>query len=284
MGTHPIFESDFDCLTVQKMIDCHAHLGEFESDIHHVIERAQAAGVCGVVMVPEYASGFERNLRLARQYPDFIFPALGLHPVQGSYAVPEESTACSLAHVSAVEQRIRSNSDVIVCIGECGLDFTPKFIRKDTDKADQIAALSTNRTCQRVASSAESSLSLRHAADFRVDEYCYYDCLLHAYGGKAKKAAAYAKLGCFFSVPNTAAKEASQMQNMIKAVPLESLVLETDSPALSLVPGETNEPKNLIRSAEIVAKIKNLPKEEVIRQTTQNALRLFPKIRNLLRK
>jgi len=74
------------------------------------------------------------------------------------------------------------------------------------------------------------------------------------------------------------------MQNMIKAVPLESLVLETDSPALSLVPGETNEPKNLIRSAEIVAKIKNLPKEEVIRQTTQNALRLFPKIRNLLRK
>jgi len=141
MGTHPIFESDFDCLTVQKMIDCHAHLGEFESDIHHVIERAQAAGVCGVVMVPEYASGFERNLRLARQYPDFIFPALGLHPVQGSYAVPEESTACSLAHVSAVEQRIRSNSDVIVCIGECGLDFTPKFIRKDTDKADQIAAL-----------------------------------------------------------------------------------------------------------------------------------------------
>ena len=98
---------------------------------------------------------------------------------------------------------------------------------------------------------------------------------------------------------------------MIKAVPLESLVLETDSPALSLVPGETNEPKNLIRSAEIVAKIKNVPKlrgrnvfqmpfqlypelsylisgplgkEEVIRQTTQNALRLFPKIRNLLRK
>merc|ERR1712130_323205 len=286
MGTHPIFESDFDCLTVQKMIDCHAHLGEFESDIHHVIERAQAAGVCGVVMVPEYASGFERNLRLARQYPDFIFPALGLHPVQGSYAVPEESTACSLAHVSAVEQRIRSNSDVIVYIGECGLDFTPKFIRKDTDKADQIAAL---RAQIEFAKELRLPLNLHSRSATPqifalLDEYCYYDCLLHAYGGKAKKAAAYAKLGCFFSVPNTAAKEASQMQNMIKAVPLESLVLETDSPALSLVLGETNEPKNLIRSAEIVAKIKNLPKEEVIRQTTQNALRLFPKIRNLLRK
>ena len=80
------------------MIDCHAHLGEFEDEIEEVIKQARASNVIGAIMVPEYGKNFERNMKLADKFSDFLFPALGFHPIQGSYAVPEESSACSKKH------------------------------------------------------------------------------------------------------------------------------------------------------------------------------------------
>ena len=97
------------------------------------------------------------------------------------------------------------------------------------------------------------------------------------FSGKLKTAVKYAQRGCYFSVPNTAAKEGAQMQKLIGALPLESILLETDSPALSLVPGQLNAPKNLVTSAKTISAIKNLPVETVINETTKNAIRLFPR-------
>lgn len=175
--------------------------------------------------------------------------------------------------------------DRIVCVGEVGLDFTPKFIRNAEDKELQLAAFR-----EQIELAKKNSLPLnvhsRSAAPqiFKLlDEYEYYDVLMHAYGGKAKRAALYAKKGVYFSVPNTAAKEDSQMQNMIKLVPIDKLLLETDSPALSLVPRTVNEPKNLILSAQVIAKVKKLPVEEVIAITRNNTLRLFGRITKLIK-
>lgn len=106
---------------------------------------------------------------------------------------------------------------------------------------------------------------------------------MHAYGGKAKRAALYAKKGVYFSVPNTAAKEDSQMRNLIKLVPIENLVLETDSPALSFVPRTENQPKNLILSAQVISEVKKLPLEEVINITRTNTLKLFKRITKLIK-
>ena len=96
-------------MQIFRMIDCHAHLGEFHDRIEQVIDDAKAEGVAGVIVVPEYGKSkrpwifflclqdFERNMKMCDEHPDFLFPALGLHPIQGSYAVPEESSACSLS-------------------------------------------------------------------------------------------------------------------------------------------------------------------------------------------
>ena len=203
----------FNVTIFLEMIDCHAHLGEFEGEMSEMINRAKSENVIGAVMVPEYRKNFERNMALAEKYSDFLFPALGLHPIQGSYGVPEESSACSLEDFEKSRDYIRENHERIVCVGEAGLDFTPKFMRKETDKADQIAALRGQ-----IELAMEFGLPLNlHSRSASpqlfslLDEYGYYNCLFHAYGGKAKKAAFYAKKGCFFSVPNTAAKEGSQM-------------------------------------------------------------------------
>ena len=63
------------------------------------------------------------------------------HPRKGPYGVPEETQAASKRHFDEAVEVLEKYSDRIVCIGECGLDFTPKFVRRDTDKADQLEAL-----------------------------------------------------------------------------------------------------------------------------------------------
>ncbi|CAK5096767.1 unnamed protein product [Meloidogyne enterolobii] len=66
------------------MIDCHCHLADpsFNEDIGQVIERAKEAGVVQAIVVAEYPTDFPRILQLAKQFPDFIKPCLGVHPVQ----------------------------------------------------------------------------------------------------------------------------------------------------------------------------------------------------------
>lgn len=75
----------------------------------------------------------------------------------------------------------------------------------------------------------------------------------------------------------------TKKQKLVKQLPLESICLETDSPALGPEKQVRNEPKNISVSAEYVAKIKGVPLEKVMDVTTQNALRLFPKLKSALR-
>jgi len=168
------------------MIDCHAHIGakEFDDIRDVLVKEAKDAGVIGVIVVPEYYSGFEKTLRICEEYSGFLIPSLGLHPIQGSYAVPEESLAASKAHFDEAEAFIEKHINDIVCIGETGLDFTPKFIRKPTDKEDQLASF---RAHIELAKKYQIPLNIHSRSAgpqiFKLlDEYEYYNCLFHAYG------------------------------------------------------------------------------------------------------
>ena len=271
------------------MIDCHAHLGaaQFDECRSEVIQRAKEAGVSAIIVVPCSFNEFEKTLKLVDTYPDILVPALGLHPIQGPYGCPEETRAASESHFDEAVAMIERHHERLVCIGECGLDFTRKFIRRETDKSDQLACL---RRQIQLAKRFDLPLNLhsRSAAPqiFKLlDEEDYYKCVFHAYGGKAKTALRYAKeRGVCFSVPGTAAKDGAQMQKLIQLLPLDNILLETDSPALSLLPGTTNEPANIIHSVRIIAQIKQLDESDVIAATTRNALRLFPRLSRLLLK
>lgn len=118
-------------------IDCHCHLAspDFKKDIDDVILRAKEAGVRCVLLVPDLKDELPIVCELAGRHPDFIAPALGIHPVQGES--PDDLRSVSSDDFEGVTELITKYRDTIAAVGEIGLDFTPRFIKCDSDKQIQ---------------------------------------------------------------------------------------------------------------------------------------------------
>ena len=100
--------------------------------------------------------------------------------------------------------------------------------------------------------------------------------LLHAFDGKASSAQEGVAAGYYFSIPPSVVRS-PQKQKLVRALPLDRLLVETDSPVLGPDPTQRNEPKNAAVACRAVAELKGLAAEEVAQATTANARALFPK-------
>ncbi len=101
---------------------------------------------------------------------------------------------------------------------------------------------------------------------------------MHAFDGSPSDALEGVKRGYMFSIP-TSIVRSSQKQRLVEILPLENILLETDAPVLGPIVGTRNEPANLVLSARKVAEVKKLPFEKVAEVTTQNAMRLFSRMK-----
>ncbi|XP_047560744.1 putative deoxyribonuclease TATDN3 isoform X8 [Lutra lutra] len=200
--------------------------------------------------------------RKPRKYKGFVVPCLGVHPVQG---------------VSPGDQR---------CVtSKVGLDFSPRFAGTDEQKEEQRQVLI--RQVQ-LAKRLNLPLNVHSRSAGRptislLNEQGADKVLLHAFDGRPSVAMEGVKAGYFFSIPPSIIRS-GQKQKLVKQLPLTSICLETDSPALGPEKQGRNEPQNISISAEYIAQVKGIPVEEVIEVTTQNALRLFPRLQHLLLK
>jgi TatD DNase family protein len=248
------------------LFDAHAHLAapEFAEDLPAVLARAEAAGVAGIVAVGETLADAERILDLARRHP-VIKPAAGLYP-----------TVLDRDAASAVIAFVRQSADRLVALGEVGLDHWA--VKTDAEWRRQEAILA-----EFVALSDELDLPLnlhsrsagRHAIAF-LRSCNARRVLLHAFDGKAATAAAGVDAGYGFSIPPSVVRS-PQKQKLVRYLPLDCLLLETDSPVLGPDPAVRNEPANLAIACQAVADLKGVSVETVARVTTDNARRLFPR-------
>ncbi|XP_022061325.2 tatD DNase domain containing 3-like isoform X2 [Acanthochromis polyacanthus] len=264
-------------------IDCHCHIsaGDFDKDIDEVIESSEKAGLLGLLAVAEHAGEFDKIIELSQRFPGFIFPCLGVHPVQE--VSPEQQRGASPQDLDAALPIIEKYKDQLVAIGEVGLDFTPRFISSDADKENQRQVLI--RQAQ-IAKELDLPLNVHSRSAGRptihlLKEQGVEKALLHAFDGKPSVAMEGVKAGYFFSIPPSIIR--SEQQKLVKQLPLENICLETDSPALGPEKQVRNEPKNISVSAEFISKIKGVSLEKVMEVTTQNALRLFPKLKSAVR-
>ncbi|KAM3852245.1 putative deoxyribonuclease TATDN3 isoform 2-T2 [Vipera latastei] len=303
-------------------VDCHCHLAapEFQRDIERVLEDAKKSNVLALIVVAEHSGDFTKIIQLSERHPGFIFPCLGIHPVQSipggcersvtlkvqfkvlvitikalhdmrpSYPrnclVPITlicSTCSSRQDLEEAFPLIELYQDHLLAIGEIGLDFTPRFASSDEQKEGQRQVLMKQI---QLAKQLDLPLNVHSRSAGRptinlLKEQGAEKVLLHAFDGKPSVAMEGVKAGYFFSIPPSITR--SEQQKLVKQLPLESICLETDSPALGPEKQVRNEPKNIFIAAEYIAKIKGISVEDVLHVTTQNSLKVFPKLKNFLR-
>ena len=246
------------------MIDAHAHLTDPSfRDMEGVIARAREKGVERVVTSITRPSEIERALEIMRSFPDFISLAVGFDPSildEGEYK----------AFLGIVAEKKSS----IAAIGEVGLDHF--YVKDHGERATQESFF---RSSIHLAKSLPLPLVVHsRSAGRRALEVLRSEgaekVLMHAFDGKAGDALDAARKGYYFSIP-TSVVHSEQKQKLARLLPLERLMLETDSPVLGPDRGVRNEPANLIFAARKIAEIKRVPVERVAEATAENARAFF---------
>lgn len=255
------------------MIDCHSHLAleEFDTDREEVIARAQRAGIQQVLVVGEDADDDRRVLEVCARHPQALSPCLGLHPDRFA----EELEAPDEEGIEAVAELARRHRDSLAAIGEVGLDYwrVTSDERRTAQRAclERMAALAAALD---LPLNVHSRSAGHHTIDFLAGCGARW-VLMHAFDGKASHAVrAVEQYGFFFSVPPSVVRS-QQKQKLVRRLPLEALVLESDSPALAPERSERNEPANLTRTVSLIAELHEVSEGRVREVTTANAYRLF---------
>ncbi len=255
------------------MIDTHTHIygNKFLDDLDEVVERSVSSSVTKVILQNEDSSTLETIHALTQKYPDFCYAMYGLHPT-----VVRENWQDELEKIYAF---IDSHKENFLGIGEIGLD-----LYWEKDKADLQAEAFTNQLDYAIAHDLPVSIHVRDAFElfYKCIERNNYSALrgsLHCFAGTIEDAqkvqAMLPNLG--FGFNGTCTYKNSHLPEIIKYLPLEKILLETDAPYLAPVPyrGKRNEPSFIPLVAELIAEIKGLPLKEIDLATTLNSKRIF---------
>ncbi|HEY4716743.1 MAG TPA: YchF/TatD family DNA exonuclease [bacterium] len=252
------------------LVDTHAHLDfeELNSDLNDVIKRAAESGVHKIITVGG-GKGIESNrttVDIAHK-SDAVFATVGLHPENAEFFSPAaEETMMQLSRDSRV-----------VGIGETGLDrkYSVPFDRQLDSFIFQINLARANNLPLMI----HSRLAHREVIEtLKAESVNSGSGVFHCFAGTKDEAREVLDLGFYISFTGIITfKNASDLRDVVKYVPAERLLLETDAPFLSPEPvrGKRNEPANVLHIARKVAELKALSLDDIARITSSNAYRLF---------
>jgi len=254
------------------LIDTHCHLADdqFNADVELVVERARAAGVQRFVVPAVDVATAERTLRLAERFEE-VYAAVGIHP-ESLHDLPEQAFD---------EIRAMAAHPKVVAIGEIGLDYywdvAPRPIQQEVfARQMQLAAELSLPILVHNRDATEDTVRMVQTAPTGLVGS------MHCFTGSIDIARQCINKGFFISFGGPVTfKNARDVQDTASQVPDDWLIVETDSPYLSPQPlrGQRNEPARVRLVAEKLALLRGRNVEEIETLTTENALRLFPKLR-----
>ena len=264
---------------MSALIDIGVNLGhrQFASDRDAVIARARAAAVRQMVVTGTSLAHSREALTLARNHPGVLFATAGIHP--------HEAARCDDATLHDLEQLLRSPE--VVAVGECGLDFNRDFSPRPVQESALQAQLELALVCKKPLFLHERDAHPRFLAildEFQAArERAGVAAVVHCFTGSAQALSDYLQRGFYIGITGWICDErrGGELQRLVKKIPLDRLMIETDAPFLlprDLLPKPTdnrNEPDKLPHVARTVARCMGLPFEEVARATTENARRFF---------
>ena len=251
------------------MIDSHCHLDHepLLSDLPNIIKRSKNAGIEKLLTISTTIDSFEKIKKIIK-LDEMIYGTIGVHP--------HESANDQITLDYIVENL--NKYPKIIGIGETGLDF----FYQNSEKDKQILSFKKH-----IEASIKTNVPLivhsRNAENETFDILNIYKnknlkILMHCFTGTKTFAEKLLTLNSFFSASGIITfKNASDLQETFKSLPLDKILIETDSPFLAPVPnrGKKNEPSFISFTAEKLAKIMNISKNELIKLTTSNFNKLF---------
>ncbi len=236
-----------------NLVDTHAHLDLLEGDVAETLERARAAGVTGVIAIGTDVASSRRAVEYAHAFPG-VRAVVGMHP----------HDAKGLDGKALRELRRLAGDSRVVGVGETGLDF----YRNLSPRAEQERAF---RSLLELARELELPVAVHdreaHADTVRVLEgYAPFDgrLIMHCFSGGLEMAREIMDMGGHISVAGPVTfHNAHRLQAIVRELPLERMLIETDSPFLSPHPyrGRPNSPERLALIAGKVAELKGIPVE-----------------------
>lgn len=253
------------------LIDSHAHIQgeEFAHDLEGVIERARKAGVEKVVVVGGAGdlSSNEAALRLAQSFPG-LFATVGMHPHDAKDVGAEEWE----------KLRALIREPRVVAVGETGLDFYYEHSPRQTQMElfSSFIGMARQTALPLVVHNRESDREV--AEILRGEGKGSVGGVIHCFTGDYESAREFLDLGFFLSFSGIITfKNAAGLREVVRRLPLDRILIETDAPYLAPVPhrGKRNEPAFVRFVAEAVAAVRGIALEEVAEATSRNAERLF---------
>jgi TatD DNase family protein len=250
-------------------IDTHVHLNadQFEEDIEAVIQRALDAKLEKMVVVGFDRKTITKAMELAEQYP-FVYAVVGWHPV--------DAIDCTEEDLEWIESLAAHPK--VVGIGETGLDYY-------WDKSPKDVQQELFRKQVRLAQKVKLPVIIHNrdaTADvvriLKEEEAEITGGIMHCFGGSVETAKECIQMNFMISLGGPVTfKNARTPKEVATEIPLDHLLIETDAPYLAPHPnrGKRNEPAWVVLVAEEIARLKELPVEEVALQTTANALKIF---------
>ena len=250
------------------IFDTHAHYDDrqFEDDREELLGVIQENGIGWIVDAGSDIASWDKIEELTKRYP-FVYGAIGVHPDEVGEL--DEEKMQQMERLLAKEK--------MVAVGEIGLDYYWEKENRDLQKKWLIRQLELARRLDlpviihsREAAADTMEIMKQHARGL--------DGVIHCFSYSLEQAKEYVNMGFYLGIGGVVTfKNGKKLKEVVQEIPLEFLVLETDSPYLAPVPhrGKRNNSQNLVYVAEEIAALKGVSYEEVVRQTTENAKKLY---------
>ncbi len=255
-------------------IDTHSHiyLDEFTKDLPLVIERAQLVGISYILLPNIDSSTIEAMLNVCTLYKGYCFPMMGLHPTSVNNDFKKE--------LRVVEEQL-AISDKYIAVGEVGLDlyWDKTFIKEQIVAFDQQIQWALEYDLPLVIHSREAFEPL--CETLLPYKNTSLRGIFHSFTGTASEAVKLLEFENFMlGINGVVTFKKSGIADILGNVPLNRITLETDAPYLTPVPfrGKRNESSYLKYTLDQVAAIYQLTPDDIARETTANAFKIFGKL------
>lgn len=256
------------------IFDTHAHYddNDFDTDREELIGRLKEAGISYVVNVGASLESTKTTLELAKKY-DFFYASAGVHPSDTGEL--NEENFLWLKELCSKENRVYNK---VVAVGEIGLDY-------HWDEPERV--VQKEWFARQIALAKEEKLPLiihsRDAAQDTIDIMTSENAgeaggIIHCFSYSKEIAKIFMDMGFSFGIGGVVTfKNAKKLKEAVEYIPMERIVIETDCPYLSPEPNRSkrNSSLNLPYVIRAISEIKNLPEEEVMKITYENAMKIY---------